>query len=84
MSYNLCLDKIKVKPGVPNKLDDGDNPTFEEYESRVNRFLLRQVGFTLSDLPDRDYCYKWWRNRVRPIHAANKAIGILNRNGGDF
>lgn len=78
------LPKIKVKPGVPKKLDAGDNPTFAEYEARVNRFLLRHIGFCLSDLPDRDYCHEWWEDRVRPIHAANKAIGIINRNGSDF
>ena len=64
---------IKVKPGIPNKLDDGDNPTYEDWIGRVDDILHRTRGCSLFDLPDcptRD----WYDKRVRPIRAANKAL----------
>jgi len=63
---------LKVKPGVSQKLDDGDNPTFEEWMKRVDKFVGYR-GLSVYDLPDRRYDI-WYANRVRPIRAANRAL----------
>lgn len=68
---------IKVKPGIPRHLDTGDNPSFDEWLKRVDRFVTRNFGIGLDDLPDVDYM-DMYENRVRPIYAANKAL----RNAG--
>ena len=63
---------IKVKPGVPRKMDATDNRSFGEWMSAVDQCVgLR--GLSVYDLPDclfRD----WYDNRLRPIHAANRAL----------
>lgn len=64
---------LKVKAGVPQKLDDGDNPTFEAWIQRVNNFLVRGTGLSAEDLPDCRWM-DWYERRVRPIRAANKAL----------
>lgn len=78
------FEKLKVKPGTPRTLDAGDNPTYDEYFNRIDKFLVRFVGVSLHDLPDRPYVREWLDDRIRPIHAANKAISIINRSGSDF
>jgi len=70
---------LKVKPGVGQKLDAGDNPTFEEWMKRVDKFLAYR-WLCADDLPDCDY-RTWYANRVRPIRAANRA---LKNAGGDL
>ena len=70
---------LKVKPGVSQKLDDGDNPTFEQWMKRVDKFLAYR-GLCADDLPDCRYDV-WFDNRVRPIRAANRA---LKNAGGDL
>jgi len=65
--------RIKVKPGVPSQMADDDRPTFEEWMSRIDRLVSRVVGLSIYDLDDclfRD----WYDDRLRPIHAANKAL----------
>jgi hypothetical protein len=64
---------IKVKPGVPHKLDDGDNPTFEEWMARIDGFIWKYAGCSVDDLPDCQYRL-WYDGRVRPIRAANRAL----------
>lgn len=64
---------IKVKPGIPRHLDVNDNPSFDEWFKRVDRFVSRNFGVGLDDLPDCDYL-SWYDDRLRPIHAANKAL----------
>ena len=65
--------RITIKPGVPRYLDDDDNPSFDEWESRVDRIMTKYIGIGLHDLPD---CptREWYDDRVRPIRAANKAL----------
>jgi hypothetical protein len=71
---------IKVKNGVPWAMDEGDNPSFEEWEKRVDRFIQKAVGVGLDDLED---CptRRWYEERLRPIRAANRA---LKRAGADL
>jgi len=70
---------LKVKPGVSQKLDVGDNPTFEQWMSRVDKFVGYR-GLSVYDLPDCNY-KAWYDRRVRPIRAANRA---LKNAGGDL
>ena len=70
---------IKIKPGVPMKMDSGDNPTFEEWIKRVNAFLTRTCGLIIDDLPDCNYA-TWYESRLRPIRAAQRAL----KNAGDY
>jgi len=70
---------LKVKPGIGQKLDVGDNPTFEVWMSRVDKFLAYRWTCA-DDLPDCNY-KAWYDRRVRPIRAANRA---LKNAGGDL
>ena len=65
--------RIKVKAGVPMKMDADDNRTFDQWCRSVDKFLLSYAGATLSDLPDCRY-RDWYDDRVRPIRAANRAL----------
>lgn len=71
--------RIKVKKGVPMKMDAGDNPTYEEWIKRVDRWINKYFGLSYDDLPDCRY-YDWWKSRLRPIRAANRAI----KNAGGY
>ena len=71
---------IKVKPGVPQTLDAGDNPSFGEWMKRIDGYLIRNIGVSTGDLEDCPYM-DWYEDRVRPIRAANKA---LKRAGADL
>lgn len=70
---------LKVKPGTPQTLDPGDNPTFERWLARVDILLVRLRGISIHDLEDMPY-REWYEARVRPVRAANKA---LKRAGAD-
>ena len=70
---------IKVKAGVPQCLDAGDNPSFAEWRRRVDGLLSRHIGLSGDDLEDMPWM-RWYEGRVRPIRAANRA---LKRSGGD-
>lgn len=63
---------LKVRKGVPQTMNDGDNPTFDQWLVRVNGFLDR-VGLSTNDLPDQPY-RDWYDDRLRPIRAANRAL----------
>lgn len=70
--------QIPVKKGVPYEMDADDTSTFEQWKARINRLTVRFVGVTVDDLPDCPY-YEWYRERVRPTHAANQALeGLLD------
>ena len=64
---------IKVKKGIPQKMDVDDNPTFGEWMARVDKILLRSVGLVSDDLIDQTWM-AWYDSRLRPIRAANKAL----------
>jgi hypothetical protein len=64
---------LKVKKGIGMKLDADDNPTFNEWLARVDKFLVRAIGLTHDDLADCNYA-DWFDARIRPIRAANKAL----------
>ena len=70
---------LKIKAGVPRTMDNADNPTFEVWMSRVDRFVQRAAGVSLDDLPDCQYD-EWYEDRLRPIRAAQRAL----RNAGDL
>lgn len=65
--------KIKVKSNTPQKLDPGDNPTFEKWCSRVDSLLSIHTGLGRDDLPDQPW-QRWYEQRLRPIRAANRAL----------
>lgn len=65
--------QIKVKKGVPRTMGENDNPSFDEWFSRVGKVLSAYSGVSVGDLPDMDY-RKMYDRRLRPIHAANKAL----------
>ena len=70
---------LKVKAGVPQHLDAGDNPDFETWYKRVDAFLWKGAGCGADDLEDMPWM-RWYTERRRPIRAANLA---LKRAGAD-
>ena len=63
---------LKVKKGVPQKMDVGDERSFESWMASVDK-LVGYRGLSVYDLPD--CCYRdWFDDRVRPIRAANRAL----------
>ena len=71
---------LKIKPGVPMKMDANDNPTFDQWMDRIDRVISKYRGISVYDLEDCPFT-EWYDNRIRPIKAANKA---LKRAGADF
>ena len=70
---------LKVKKGVGQKMDAGDNRGFEAWMQAVDK-LVGYRGLSVYDLPD--CCYRgWYDNRLRPIRAANRA---LKNAAGDY
>jgi len=72
---------LKVKKGVPMKMDANQHPTFEEWLAAIDELLWRG-GTGLAhhnDLPDQPW-RDWYDERLRPIRAANRA---LKREGAD-
>ena len=65
--------RIKVKPGVTQQMDDTDQPTFDQWMSRIDRLVSRVIGLSIYDLDDCRY-RDWYDERIRPIHAANRAL----------
>jgi hypothetical protein len=65
--------KIKVRPGVPHKMDTDDNRTFDQWMQAVDLLLSRCRGVSAYDLPDCPY-RDWYDDGVRPIRAANRAL----------
>jgi len=66
---------IKIKQGVPLKMDAGDNSTFEEWLIRIDAILLHARGLSYKDLPDGNL-RDWYEARLRPIRAANKLLKL--------
>ncbi len=64
---------LRIKAGVPLKLDDGDNPTYEQWMRRVDRLVSNAAGCGVDDLPDCSY-RDWYDLRVRPVRAAARAL----------
>ncbi len=64
---------MKIKPGTPRRLDDQDNPSFDEWMSRINRLIEHFHGLSVYDLPDCNY-KDWYVSRLRPVWAAQRAI----------
>jgi hypothetical protein len=73
------MELLKVKSGIPAKMNSGDNPTFEEWMKRVDMIIIRACGLSVNDLPDCRF-YDWYQQRVRPVHAANRALRYANNN----
>jgi len=67
------MKTLKVKAGVPQKMDDSDTSTFEQWMKKVDRYIGIACGLSYLDLPDCLYC-DWYVARVRPIRAANRAL----------
>ena len=65
--------RIKAKAGIGRTMNADDNPSFEEWFKRVDNLLSRHIGIGADDLVDIDYT-SLYDDRVRPIHAANKAL----------
>ena len=72
--------RIKAKAGISRYMDASDTPTFEAWLQRVDNLLLRYLVIGTEYLVDIDYM-SLYDDRVRPIHAANKAI---KASGGDY
>ena len=67
------MKTLKVKQGVPQKMDASDTSTFEQWLAKVDRYVGIACGLSYLDLPD--CCYRdWYDARVRPIRAANQAL----------
>ena len=64
---------LKVKKGVPQKMDKDDSRSFDQWMSTVDRILVRYRGLSAYDLPDCTY-RDWYDARVRPVRAANRAL----------
>ena len=65
--------QIKVKAGVPQEMDADKPMTFEQWIHVVDAYLIGKVGVSHDDLPDCNYM-DWYEEKVRPIHAANRAL----------
>lgn len=65
--------QIKVKAGVPQKMDASDQPTFEQWMARVDGTLRKLRGLSVYDLPDCNF-RDWYDARLRPIRACNRAL----------
>jgi len=67
------MPQIKVKPGIPQKMDASDASTFEQWMKQIDNYCWRGVGLSVYDLPD--CCFRdWYDKRVRAIRAANRAL----------
>ena len=64
---------LKIKAGTPHTLDADDNPSFEDWMSRIDRFIGRALGLSIYDLPDCHY-REWYERRMRPSRAAARAV----------
>lgn len=64
---------LKVRAGIPQKMDDSDPTTFEDWMKRIDILLLRSRGLSVYDLPDCPF-NDWYSQRLRPIRAANRAL----------
>jgi hypothetical protein len=67
---------LKVKAGVGRTLDEGDNPTFNEWMARVDK-LLGCRGLHSLDLPD--CCYRDWyddRGAANPCGQSGTKAGV--------
>ncbi len=71
---------LEIKPGVPHEMDPDDNPTFEQWISRVDRVLGCVLGLSNRDLPDCPY-RDWYEDRMRPVWAAH---AVLRRAADDL
>ena len=64
---------LKIKDGVPQRMDPTDQSTFEVWMARCDGILTRARGVSIYDLPD-----VAWRDmfdaRFRPVRAVNRAI----------
>lgn len=65
--------QLKVRKGVPMKMDATDKPTFDEWFARVDRCVQKACGLGVDDLPDVDFM-KMYEDRLRPIRAANRVL----------
>jgi hypothetical protein len=66
------MTTIKVKPGTPRKLDDSDNPTFDQWMERIDKIIWHCLFLSIHDLPDINFM-DLYEKRTRPIWAAKKA-----------
>ena len=67
--------RLKLRKGLPLGMDADDNPTYEQWMSRVDG-IVRAIGCSIYDLPDCNYL-DWYNARLRPIRAANRALKEL-------
>jgi hypothetical protein len=64
---------IRIKKGVPMKMDEDQNTTFEEWIDRCDRLAFHILGFSINDFPD--VCWRdWYEARLRPVRAVNRAL----------
>jgi len=67
------INPIKVKAGVPMKMDADQNPSFEEWLDRCDKLAFVARGLSIHDLPD--VCWRdWYEERLRPVRAVNRAL----------
>ena len=64
---------LKIKKGLPMTMDEGDQPSFEQWMERVDRFVQLACSVSVHDLVDQPY-RDWFDARLRPVRAANRAI----------
>lgn len=64
---------IKVKQGVPQRMDVTDHSSFDEWMAKVISVMLRGAGIHPFDLEDMPW-HTWYDSRLRPIRAANRAL----------
>ncbi len=67
------MKTLKVKAGVPQKMDPDQNPTFERWITICDRMLMGYRGLSIYDLPDMRW-RDWYDARLRPVRAVNRAI----------
>lgn len=75
MAMRLGRNLLKVRDDVPYYLDDGDNPSFDDWMHRVDAIVWRCVGMSVYDLPDCPF-RDWYDDRLRPSRAASRAVEL--------
>ena len=66
-------DLIQVKAGVSRTMKVEDQPSFEEWMTRIDKLLSKFYGMVTADLEDCTY-RDWYDKRLKPVFAAKRVI----------
>ncbi len=70
---------ITVMPPVALYMEKDDKPSFTRWKQRVGLIIESRTGFSMDDLPAKCPWKRWYADRIRPIHAANRALALAQQ-----